>query len=53
MDIRLTLTIEEVQTIINILGEMPTKTSIFPLLMKIVDQANDQAKNTDEQSNTK
>jgi hypothetical protein len=30
---------QEVQAIINVLGDLPTKAMAFPLMMKIVDQA--------------
>jgi hypothetical protein len=32
----------EVQFIVNVLGELPSKTGAFPLLQKIVEQANAQ-----------
>ena len=30
---------QEVQSIINVLGDLPSKTGAFPLMMKIVEQA--------------
>ena len=40
---------QEVQSIINVLGDLPTKTNAFPLLMKIIEQV----KSQQEQSNAK
>lgn len=40
----LDLTVEEVSAIIGILGELPTKHGVFPLVMKIQQQAQQQAK---------
>jgi len=39
----LTLTPEEVQVIFNILGDLPTKSGVFPLMMKVKEQAEAQA----------
>lgn len=39
----LALTPEEVQAIFNILGDLPTKSGVFPLMMKIKEQAEAQA----------
>lgn len=40
----LNLTPEEVQAIFNILGDLPTKTGVYPLMVKIKEQAEAQAK---------
>lgn len=42
MDINLTLTIEEVNSILQVLGELPSKTGAWPLIVKIKDQAEPQ-----------
>ena len=39
MNIKLELTLEEAQAIVNILGQTPTSSGVFPLLMKIKEQA--------------
>ena len=36
---KIDLTLEEVNAILSILGDMPTKTGVFPLVMKIKVQA--------------
>ncbi len=35
----LTLTAEEVNAVLQVLGEMPTKTGVFPIAVKIKEQA--------------
>lgn len=35
----LTLTLEEVQILLQVLGDIPTKSGLYPLVMKIKDQA--------------
>lgn len=40
----LDLTPEEVQAIFNILGDLPTKAGVYPLMMKIKEQAETQLK---------
>ena len=37
--ITITLTPTEVQNIVNMMGELPTKTGAWPLMMKIMQQA--------------
>lgn len=39
---QLELEANEVQSIINVLGDLPTKAGAFPLLMKIIEQAKSQ-----------
>ena len=46
----LTLTPEEVQALFNILGDLPTKTGVYPLMVKIKEQAEAQM-NAQENSN--
>lgn len=39
MDLNITLTVDEVNAILQVLGDLPTKTGAFPLVMKIKSQA--------------
>jgi hypothetical protein len=39
MNIQLDLTVEEVNSILHVLGELPTRMNAYPLLMKIKEQA--------------
>jgi hypothetical protein len=41
--IKLELTVEEVNGILAVLGDMPTKSGAWPLVMKIKEQAEPQA----------
>ena len=40
---KLELEVNEVQFILNVLGEMPAKSGVWPLILKIKDQADAQA----------
>ena len=40
--IKLELSIEEVNAILGVLGDLPSKTGAFPLMMKIKEQAESQ-----------
>ena len=42
MELHLTLTIEEVNGILQVLGDLPTKSGAYPLVMKIKKQAEPQ-----------
>jgi hypothetical protein len=42
MEIELKLSVEEVQFIVNTLGELPTKSGAFPVAVKIKQQADAQ-----------
>jgi hypothetical protein len=42
MELTLKLTLDEVNAIVSILGEMPTKAGLYPLLMNIRAQAEPQ-----------
>jgi hypothetical protein len=42
-NIKLELSVEEINAILQVLGELPTKTGAFPLLLKIKEQAEKQA----------
>jgi len=40
--IKLELTIDETNAVLQVLGELPSKTGIFPLLVKVKEQAEKQ-----------
>ena len=42
MELHLTLTIEEVNGILQVLGDLPTKSGAYPLVIKIKEQAEPQ-----------
>jgi len=42
MDIELKLTVNEVNALLQVLGELPTKTGLYPLAVKIKEQAETQ-----------
>ena len=42
MDINLKLTVEEVNAILGVLGDLPTKSGAWPLVVKIQEQAKTQ-----------
>lgn len=42
MELQLTLTIEEVNGILQVLGDLPTKSGAYPLVIKIKEQAEPQ-----------
>jgi len=42
MSITLSLAIEEVNGILQVLGDLPTKSGAFPLMVKIKEQAEEQ-----------
>ena len=39
MTVELNLTVEEVNSLLHVLGELPTRMNAYPLLMKIKEQA--------------
>jgi hypothetical protein len=39
MNVELNLTVEEVNSLLHVLGELPTRMNAYPLLMKIKEQA--------------
>jgi hypothetical protein len=47
--IKLDLTIEEVNGILGVLGDLPSKTGAWPLIVKIKEQAEAQVQPTEEQ----
>lgn len=44
MEIELKLTSEEVNAVLNVLGQLPTSSGAWPLLLKIKEQAESQMK---------
>lgn len=48
-DITLTLTVEETNAILQVLGDLPTKTGAWPLIVKIKGQAEQQLPKPTEQ----
>lgn len=42
-NVTLTLSLDEVQSIFQVLGQLPTSSGAFPLMMKIKEQAEAQA----------
>ena len=42
MDITLTLSVEEVNAVIQVIGQLPTSSGAYPLLMKIKQQGESQ-----------
>lgn len=42
MDINLKLTVDEVNAILGVLGDLPTKSGAWPLVLKIQEQAKTQ-----------
>ena len=42
MEIKLTLSVEEVNAVLQVLGELPSKTGAWPLILKIKEQADAQ-----------
>jgi len=52
MDVRLTLHIDEVNAILGVLGDLPTKSGAYPLLMKIKNQAETQVDDEPPKSDT-
>ena len=49
MEIILKLTVEEVNFILQSMGELPSKTGVWPLIMKIKEQAEPQVPKPTEQ----
>jgi hypothetical protein len=43
-ELTLTLTLEEVNAVLQVLGELPTKSGAYPLVLKIKEQADAQVK---------
>ena len=47
MELTLKLTVEEVNSVLQVLGELPSKTGAWPLIMKIKQQAEAQVPKPD------
>ena len=45
--VTLTLTVQEVNALLGVLGELPTKTGVFPIAVKVKQQAEEQLKPKD------
>jgi hypothetical protein len=45
--VTLTLTVNEVNALLGVLGELPTKTGVFPIAVKVKQQAEEQLKPKD------
>ena len=48
MDINLALTVEEVNVLLNLIGQTPTSSGLFPLAVKIKGQADPQVTKQEE-----
>lgn len=48
MAIQLSLEVEEVNALLNVLGELPSKTGAYPLILKIKEQGEAQVQATPE-----
>ena len=48
MELNLKLTVEETQGILNVLGDLPSKTGAWPLIVKIKEQAEAQLPKEDK-----
>ena len=48
MEITLKLSVEEVNAILSVLGDLPTKTGAYPLVLKIKSQAEEQLPKPEE-----
>lgn len=46
--INLTLTVEEINAILQVLGDLPSKTGAWPLIVKIKEQADAQLQQPEE-----
>jgi hypothetical protein len=47
--IKLELSVEEVNAILQVLGQLPTSSGAWPLLLKVKEQAEAQAKQSEEE----
>ena len=50
MEIKLTLTVEEVNVLLNLIGQTPTSSGLFPLAVKIKSQAEPQVPKQEEEA---
>ena len=49
MELTLKLTVDEINGILQVMGDLPTKTGAYPLVMKIKQQADAQLPKPEEQ----
>jgi hypothetical protein len=49
LELTLKLTVEEINGILQVMGDLPTKTGAYPLVMKIKQQAEAQVPKPEEQ----
>ena len=47
---KIEMTVEEVNFILNVLGDLPTKSGAWPLIVSLKDQAESQVNDTDTQT---
>ena len=47
---KIEMTVEEVNFILNVLGDLPTKSGAWPLIVSLIDQAESQVNDTDTQT---
>jgi hypothetical protein len=52
LELTLKLTLEDVNNILHVLGELPTKSGAYPLVMKIKEQAEPQIPKEKPQNDT-
>jgi hypothetical protein len=50
LELKLTFTVDEVNAILHVLGELPTRLNAYPLLMKIKEQAEAQLPKEENES---
>jgi hypothetical protein len=48
MEITLKLSVEEINSILHVLGDLPSKTGAWPLIVKIKEQAESQIPQTED-----
>ena len=51
MEITLKLNVQEVEFIAKVLGQLPTSSNAYPLMTKVIEQANKQAEGTESVGN--
>ena len=51
MEITLKLNVQEVEFIAKVLGQLPTSSNAYPLMTKVIEQANEQVEDTEPVEN--
>ena len=51
MEITLKLTQDETLAIVQVLGQLPTSSNAYPLMTKVIEQANEQVEDTEPVEN--